>query len=140
MITRSRPWRGKDMARITEKRPAVERTKPPETMVKVGNPIFGWLLRSPLHGLVDEHLMLLRFRGRKTGRRYTLPVGRRVIGGRLGVLTSSGWRVKFRGGAPVEVIVEGELRRGRAELVEDSEEVARLYAKLIEEYGHEQAG
>jgi hypothetical protein len=128
------------MARITEKRPAVERAKPPEAMVKVGNPIFGWLLRSPLHGLVDEHLMLLRFRGRKTGRGYTLPVGRRAIGGQLGVLTSSGWRVNFRGGAPLEVILEGALRRGRAELVEDPDEVARLYANLIEEYGHEQAG
>ena len=98
------------MAGTTEKRPAVERAKPPEMMAKVGNPIFGWLLRSPLHGLVDEHLMLLHFRGRKTGRGYTLPVGRRDIDGRLGVLTSSGWRVNFRGGAPVEVTVEDGLK------------------------------
>ena len=114
------------MAGTTEKRPAVERAKPPEMMAKVGNPIFGWLLRSPLHGLVDEHLMLLHFRGRKTGRGYTLPVGRRDIDGRLGVLTSSGWRANFRGGAPVEVTLEGERRRGHAELAEDPEEVARL--------------
>ena len=128
------------MAGTTEKRPAVERAKPPEMMAKVGNPIFGWLLRSPLHGLVDEHLMLLHFRGRKTGRGYTLPVGRRDIDGRLGVLTSSGWRANFRGGAPVEVTLEGERRPGHAELAEDPEEVARVYAKLIEGYGHEQAG
>jgi F420H(2)-dependent quinone reductase len=121
-------------------RPAVERAKPPEAMVKVGNPIFGWLLRSPLHGLLDEHLMLLHFRGRKTGCAYTLPVGRRAIDGRLGVLTSSGWRVNFRGGASVEVTLEGERRRGHVELAEDPEEVARVYANLIEEYGHEQAG
>ena len=123
-----------------EKRPAVERIRPPEAIIKVGNPIFDWLLRSRLHGLVDEHFMLLRFRGRKTGRSYTLPVGRRTIDGRLGVLTNRRWRVNFRGGAPVDVNLEGELRRGHAELVEDPDEVARIYANLIEEYGHEQAG
>lgn len=127
------------MAETKEYRPAVERVKPPEAIIKVGNPIFGWLLRSRLHGLVDEHLMLLRFRGRKTGRSYALPVGRRTIEGRLGVLTNSPWRVNFRGGAPVEVILKGELRSGHAELVEDPAEMARIYADLIEEYGYEQA-
>ena len=127
------------MAETKEKRPAVERVKPPEAIIRAGNPIFDWLLRSRLHGLVDEHFMLLRFRGRKTGHSYTLPVGRRTIHGRLGVLTNSRWRANFRGGAPVEVVLEGALRRGRAELVEDPHEVARIYANLIEEYGHEQA-
>lgn len=128
------------MAETTEGRPAVERMKPPEALVKVGNPIFGWLLRSPLHGLVDEHLMLLHFRGRKTGRIYTVVVGHRRIGGDLGILTSSGWRANFRGGTEVEVTLEGERRRGRAELVEHPDEVARVYRDLIEEYGLEQAG
>jgi hypothetical protein len=114
------------MAEPKEKRPAVERVEPPEAIIKAGNPIFDWLLRSRLHGLVDEHFMLLRFRGRKTGRFYTVPAGHRTINGRLGVLTNSSWRVNFRGGAPVEVILEGELRRGHAELVEDPDVVARL--------------
>ena len=69
-----------------------------------------------------------------------MPVGRRIIDGRLGVLTNNPWWVNFRGGAPAEVILEGELRRGHAELVEDPDVVAPLYANLIEEYGHEQAG
>jgi glyoxylase-like metal-dependent hydrolase (beta-lactamase superfamily II) len=128
------------MAESKESRPAIERIIPPKAIITVGNPIFGWLLRSRLHGLVDEHHMLLRFRGRRTGRTYELPVGRRTIDGRLGVLTNSPWRVNFRSGAPVEAILEGELRRGRAELVEDPEEMARIYANLIEEYGHERAG
>jgi glyoxylase-like metal-dependent hydrolase (beta-lactamase superfamily II) len=128
------------MAESKESRPAIERIIPPKAIITVSKPIFGWLLRSRLHGLADEHFMLLRFRGRKTGRAYEVPVGRRTIDGRLGVLTSSPWRVNFRGGAPVEVILEGELRRGRAELVEDPEEMARIYADLIDEYGHERAG
>jgi hypothetical protein len=128
------------MARTTEGGHAVERAMPPKALIRVGNPIFGWLLRSPLHGLVDEHLMLLHFRGHKTGRRYTVVVGRRNIAGKLGTLTSSGWRVNFRGGTEVEVTLEGKRWRGHAELVEDPDEVARLYGNLIEEYGLEQAG
>src|SRR5215211_7399351 len=88
------------------------------------NPIMRRILGSPLHGLVDEHLLLLHYRGRRTGRAYTVVAGQRVIGGQLGVLTNSGWRLNFRGGAPVGVTLKGELRRGRADLVENPEEVA----------------
>jgi hypothetical protein len=112
------------MPRTNDQWSAVERVKPPEAMVKVANPIMRWLLESPLHGLVDKHLMLLRFRGRRTGRAYVVAVGRRTIDGQLAALTNSGWRVNFRGGAPVEVTLEGENRRGDAELVEDPEEEA----------------
>ena len=119
----------------------MERVIPPKAMIRIANPLFRRLLRGPLHGLVDEHLMLLRFRGRKSGRPYEVVVGRRNIGGRLAVLTSSPWRSNLRGGgAEVEATIAGERRRGRAELEEDPEEVARVYADLIGEYGYEQAG
>jgi hypothetical protein len=58
------------MAQTTGQQYAVERVKPPKALVKASNPIFSWLLRSPLRGLIGEHLMLLHFRGRKTGRSY----------------------------------------------------------------------
>jgi hypothetical protein len=128
------------MARAPDQRPAVERVKPPEAMIRIANPIFGWILRSPLHGLVDEQLMLLHFRGRKTGRAYTVVVGHRDIDGQPSILTNSGWRVNFRGGAPVDVTLKGERRSGQAEIVEYPEEVARVYANLIEAYGYEKAG
>lgn len=128
------------MAERSDKRPAVERVKPPQTMIKIANPIMSRVLSSPLHGLVDEHLLLLHFRGRKTGRAYTVVVGQRTIDGRTSVLTNSGWRINFRGGAPVEVTFKGERRRGRAELVEDPEEVASVYGDLIGEYGYQGAG
>jgi len=138
--TPGRTRNGRGVTRTDDQRPAVERVKPPEAMVRIANPIMRWLLGSPLHGLVDKHFMLLRFRGRRTGRAYEVAVGRRTIDGRLGALTNSGWRVNFRGGAPVEVTLEGELRRGHAEIVEDPEEVAQFYANLIGEFGREQAG
>jgi hypothetical protein len=123
-----------------DKRPAVERVKPPDAMIKIANPIMRWILGSPLHGLFDEHLLLLHFRGRKTGHAYTVVVGHRNVDGRMGILTNSGWRVNLRGDAPVEVTLKGGLRRGRAELVEEPEKVARVYADLIGEYGYQRAG
>ena len=119
------------MPRTNDQRPAVEQVKPPEAMVRVANTIMRWLLESPLHGLVDKHLMLLHFRGRRTGRPYVVAVGRRTIDGQLAALTNSGWRVNFRGGAPVEVTIEGEHRRGDAELVEDPERGGRIVAQAI---------
>jgi hypothetical protein len=91
------------MAQTTGQRYAVERVKPPETLIKVGNPIFSWLLRSPLRGLIGGHLMLLHFRGRKTRRCYKVVAGRRTIDGQLGVLTNSAWRTNVRCSARVEV-------------------------------------
>jgi hypothetical protein len=121
--------------------PAVERVIPPRAMIRIANPLFRRLLRSPLHGLVDEHLMLLHFRGRRSGREYAVVVGRRNIGGRLSILTSSPWRLNLRGGVvEVEATIEGERRRGRAEIEEDPDEVAYVYANLIGEYGYERAG
>jgi len=51
--------------------------------------------------------------------------GHRTIDGRLVVLTDSGWPFNFRSGAPVEGTLEGERRRGQADVVENPEEVAR---------------
>ena len=103
------------MPQAPEQRPAVERVKPPEAMIRIANPVFNRILRSPLlHGLVDEHLLLLHFRGRRTRRAYTVVAGYRDIDGRPGVLTNSGWRFNFRGGAEVGVTLKGERRRGPA--------------------------
>jgi hypothetical protein len=117
-------------------RPPVEGAEPPEKLAKIVNPIMKMLLRSPpLHRLVSRHLMLLTFKGRKTGRAYTVVVGRHEVDGKLIVplgTTGRRWRLNFRGGTPVEVMMEGTLRRGWGELVEDPEEVARVHGLLLD--------
>jgi hypothetical protein len=42
---------------------------------KAANMVVRPLLRSRLHGVLSSRLMLLDYTGRKTGRRYTFPVG-----------------------------------------------------------------
>ena len=116
----------------------VEGTEPPEVLARFVNPAMKALLRSPLHLLCSRHLMLLSFRGRKTGRTYEIVVGRHEVNGALLVptgITGRKWRLNFRGGAPAEVTIEGRRLRGRGELVEDPEEVARIHQLLLDRIG-----
>jgi hypothetical protein len=90
-------------------------------------PLVAAILRSPLHPLLSFGLMLISFEGRKTGRRYTFPVGYQQSGATITVLASrarrkSWWR-NFREPAPIEVLVRGQQLAGvgRA-LAGDSEE------------------
>ncbi len=48
--------------------------RPPDAAYKVINPLMGLLLRSPLHGPLGKRLLLLEYTGRKSGKRFRLPV------------------------------------------------------------------
>lgn len=79
-------------------------------------PVVAAILRSPLHPLLSFGLMLISFEGRKTGRRYTFPVGYQQSGATITVLASrarrkSWWR-NFREPHPVEVLVRGRTLTG----------------------------
>ena len=41
---------------------------------KLYNPIVIWLLYSPLHSLMDKSTILVTITGRKSGKKYTIPV------------------------------------------------------------------
>jgi carbon monoxide dehydrogenase subunit G len=91
------------------------------------NPAVAWLLRSPLHALVDRGLMLITVTGRRTGKRYTIPVGYQRDGDTLRVLVSKARRKKwwrnYLDPRPVEVLLRGEALKGTAHVVPtDSQE------------------
>ena len=77
------------------------------------------LLRSPAGGLMRGQFMVLRFYGRKSGRRYDVPVVAHRQGEQLYALTDARWRHNFRGGADVEVTLDGRVRRMRGQLIDD---------------------
>ena len=83
------------------------------------NPLVRGLLRSPAHGLLSRRLLLITVTGRRTGRRFTIPVGYRETDG--GIEVAVGWPGRkrwwrnLRGGAPVVVRLRGEERAGWAE-------------------------
>jgi hypothetical protein len=108
------------------------------TMMRIGNGFMRPLLRSSVGAKLHE-LALLEFTGRRSGKRYTVPVGYHELDGDVLILTASAWRVNLRGGADVELVHDGEPRRMRAELIEDADEVARIYSALIERIGLDEA-
>jgi len=85
------------------------------------NPLVAWLLRSPLHRLLDGGLMLITVTGRRSGRRYTIPVGYQRDGDVLHVLVSKArrkqWWRNYREPGHVEVQLRGERWRGTAHVV-----------------------
>jgi hypothetical protein len=108
-------------------------------MMRVSNPVMRVLLRSPAGGPMRRQFMVLRFFGRKTGRRYDIPVVAHRLDGELYALTDAAWRNNFCGGADVEVTLDGHVTRMRGQLLEDPQAVAPLYARAIGHFGVKRA-
>ena len=92
------------------------------------NPVLARLLRTPvLHHLASRNLVLLTVTGRKTGRRYSMPVGYQLDpgapgdGGTLDVLVSKArrkqWWRNYLDERPIELCLRGRNRSGRAVVV-----------------------
>jgi hypothetical protein len=113
----------------------VGRRQPPQRLITFMNPLVRGLLASPLHGPFDPALLTLHVRGRRTGRRFDIPVGYVDLDGRLLVVTTHGWRANVRGGCEVEVTHGGRRRRMHAELDEDPASVAATLRLITERAG-----
>ena len=107
----------------------------PDSAYKIINPVMSHLLRSPLHSLVSDSIMLLTFTGSKTGEEYTTPVGYWVKDGHLIVTTQSSWWQNLRGGQPVSMRVQGQHREGTATPHPDSKDVAQYIMEFIDRHG-----
>ncbi len=113
----------------------ISRSLPPQALINLANPAVRAVLRSPVHGAMDGGLLLLHIVGRKTGRRYDIPVGYVELDGRLLVVTQHAWRANVRGGAEVEVTSHGRRERMHCTLDEDPSSVAATLHRLIEQRG-----
>jgi hypothetical protein len=104
----------------------------------IGNAMLRPLIRSRL-GAKMQGLSLLSFRGRKTGKRYTVPIAVYESDETPIVLTASPWKVNLRGGADVTLRAGRSARAMHALLVEDPEEVADVYERILPQVGVEHA-
>ncbi|MFB6228485.1 MAG: nitroreductase/quinone reductase family protein [Halobacteriales archaeon] len=103
----------------------------PDIAYRILNPVMSRLLRSPLHPLVSDSIMLLTFTGSKTGTEYTTPVGYWVKDGHLIVTTQSQWWHNLKGGQPVSMQVRGQHRQGIATPHPDPEDAAQYIKEFI---------
>jgi hypothetical protein len=113
----------------------VSRHIPPQRLIDLVNPLVRRALSSPLHAAVDDSLVLLHPRGRRSGRHYDIPVGYIALDDRLIVVTQHAWRANLRGGAEVDVTYRGRRKEMRAGVDEDPASVARTLQRLIDRLG-----
>ena len=90
-----------------------------------GNDFMAWVLRSPLHGMLSNGMMLITITGRKTGKTYTTPVGYYMEDGTMWVITSrerTWWR-NLQGGAKVDLLLKRKPVKGFADVELDERSV-----------------
>lgn len=116
--------------------PAVERRHPPDSVMRVVNPL---MRRLVARGVGGSQVLVLHYRGRRSGRPFDTPAGYHRIDGRIIVFTNSPWRHNFTGGTDVEVTLEGRRGPARATLIADPQAVTDLYVVLFERLGWQAA-
>ncbi|MCL4562131.1 MAG: nitroreductase/quinone reductase family protein [Chloroflexi bacterium] len=71
------------------------------------NSMMKFMLRSPLHGLVSKSILLITFKGRRSGKSFTTPVSYSQHDGQVTIFTHAGWWKNLDGHAPVELRLQG---------------------------------
>jgi hypothetical protein len=94
------------------------------------NPVIATMLGSRAHWLMSRGLVLITVTGRRSGRRYTIPVGYLETSDGVIVLVndapSKTWWRNYLDGGPIEVLLRGVRRHGEARtLTPDSGEFRR---------------
>jgi hypothetical protein len=124
---------------MAEQSHAIDAGHPPSALLRLVNPVLGFLLRTPLAGPARTQLMVLSFTGRKTGRPYSIPVSAHVIDHDLYALTGAPWKQNFRSGATANVVYDGKASAMRGELIRDRAIVSDLFHRCAESYGVQRA-
>jgi hypothetical protein len=91
-----------------------------------------FMLRRPIRRM-QERLLLLSFTGRRSGRRYTIPVSyTEESGGSLLVPGGGAWKRNLEPGLHVAVRLRGEDRLADPELLQDPDEIERLLPRMYQ--------
>ena len=95
--------------------------KLPEQLFAIINPVMRFLLRSPLHGVLSDSLMLITFTGRKSGKQFTTPVRYIQSGDTVKCFTAAEnqWWRNLRSGARVSLLIKGQLHDYQAQAIFD---------------------
>lgn len=106
-------------------------------MNRILNPVVGLILKSPLHGIMSSALLLLIYRGRKSGKKYQLPVQYVQEGETIYIVPGTPqrkvWWRNFEESAPVRVVLRGRERSGKASLLTGEKAEAEI-AKALKLY------
>lgn len=110
----------------------------PRAMFRIMNPLMKLMLLSPFHGPMSKRLMVLTFTGRKTGKRYSTPVGYVRSGlDQILVFTHSPWRINFKQPVPVIMRIQGKDVQGVGQLITDPARIKQMVRELMTANGEE---
>ena len=104
---------------MAEQTAAIDAAHPPEVILGTLNPILRRALRTSLGGRIKE-FMLVNFTGRKSGRRFSVPVSAHLLDGNLYVVLEAQWKYNFRDGADAEVYHLGKRATMHGQLITDA--------------------
>jgi len=79
--------------------------------------------------------MVVEVVGRRTGRRYAIPLSAHRIDGALYAMTSAPWKHNFRGGVAARVLHDGRVIAVTGELIDDGAVVGDLAHRAAQAYG-----
>lgn len=113
---------------------------PSRRVLRTINPFVSAILRSPLHRLLSGSVLLLTFTGRKTGKRFTIPVNYTREGDTLILFSSRSWWKNLRADGRVAVHLQGRERTGQAEVIEERTALLEASERLVAKYGLKEAG
>ena len=103
-------------------------------MNKIVNPLVCLILRSPLHKLMSDTLLLITYRGRKTGMKYTLPVQYVQTGNAIyivpGMPEQKTWWHNLKEAAPVQLTLRGQTLAGNAVVLKPNNDFEEIIAGL----------
>ncbi len=101
---------------------------------KLYNPIVTWLLRSPLHRLLDKNTMVITVSGRRSGKHYTFPVSYIRDGETLLVISQKDrtWWKNLQGSAMVTLFVQGHRLQARGETFTDTQVAANILLQILQ--------
>jgi len=107
-------------------------------MNHIWNPIVRFILRSPLHGMMSKNLMLITYRGEKSGKEFTLPVTYLEDGATIHVMPGMPekkvWWHNIHKNTPVTLIVRGRKINAsgtRLEPEKDLRSITRILSMFI---------
>ena len=98
---------------------------------RIANVVVRGVLRTPvLSALAGKRLVTLHFVGRKSGRRYALPVAYTLQDGDLLIGTPFKWGRNLRTGEPIEIHFKGRLRQADVVAYSSEADVTRVYGAM----------
>jgi hypothetical protein len=117
----------------------IEMSHPPEALLRAVNPALRAALRLPLLGSSLKDFMLVEYTGRKSGRRFAVPVSAHRLDGDLYVILEAGWKHNFTDGAPAEVTHGGKKTPMQGLLIKDPAAVADIVHRVASGCGAKKA-